>query len=132
MRVLLPFSAALVLLLASGCATVQTARNFDGKTVDGHARPLATIATENYGYYLFGQPNLPLIAGNPCRPNQDMCRFFEDTVVVDNNITMANNEARRLGAKKIVNIKSEVSWTGSFSLWIVWKKLVFTSAVATE
>lgn len=132
MRALFLSSILPALLLVSGCATIQTARNFDGKTVDGHAKPLATITTENYGYYLFGQPCLPLIVGNPYQPNEDTWLFFEDTVVVDNNITMANNEARRLGAKQIVNIKSEVSWTGSFSLWIVWKKLVFTSAVATE
>lgn len=114
----------------SGCATVKTARNFEGLRVDGGARPLATVAIENYGYYLFGL--IPLIAGEPRYPNAPVCTFFEDTVTAQNNMTILSKVAAKVGGKKVAHLRVYEDWTGSFSFWLVWKKELFTGAVITE
>ena len=43
---------------------------------------------------------------------------------------MLADEARRIKAKDLVNLKSEVEWTGSFSFWVFWRKTIYTSADA--
>jgi len=116
--------------MASGCATVQTAKNFGGVTVDGASKPVATVAAENYGYYLFGA--FPLIAGAPKHPNANTCSFFENTVTLQNNMAMISQTAQAEKGKRLANVKTTEDWTGSFSLWIVWRKTIFTSALITE
>jgi hypothetical protein len=122
--------ALLLLMTLSGCATVKTARNFEGLRVDEGAKPVASLAIENYGYYLFGF--IPLIAGEPRYPNAPMCTLFSDSVTAQNNMMMLNKTAQKLGAKRVANINVYEEWTGSFSFWIVWKKQLSTGAVLTE
>ena len=122
--------APLLLFVLSGCATVKMARNFEGLRVDDGAKPIATVAIENYGYYLFGF--LPLIAGEPRHPNAPMCTLFSDSVTTQNNIMMLNKTAQKVNAKRVVNINVYEGWTGSFSFWIIWKKQLSTGAVLTE
>jgi len=122
--------ALLLLFVLSGCATVKMARNFEGLRVDDGAKPIATVAIENYGYYLFGF--LPLIAGEPRHPNAPMCTLFSDSVTTQNNIMMLNKTAQKVNAKRVVNINVYEGWTGSFSFWIIWKKQLSTGAVLTE
>ena len=114
----------------SGCATVKTARNFEGLRVDGGAQPIATVAIENYGYYLFGF--IPLIAGEPRYPNAPLCAIFSDTVTSQNNMLMLSKTAQKTGAKKVSHVRVYENWTGSFSFWIVWQKQLFTGALLTE
>ncbi|MEI6646790.1 MAG: hypothetical protein WCP12_12215 [bacterium] len=114
----------------SGCATVKTARNFDGLRVDGGAKPVATVAIENYGYYLFGL--IPLIAGEPRYPNAPLCSLFNDTVTTQNNMLMLSKTAQKYGGKKVAHLRVYEHWTGSFSLWVIWQKQLFTGAVLTE
>jgi len=114
----------------SGCATVKTARNFEGLRVDGGAKPVATVAIENYGYYLFGL--IPLIAGEPRYPNAPICVLFSDTVTSQNNMMMLSKTAQKTGAKKVSHVRVYEHWTGSFSFWVVWQKQLFTGAVLTE
>jgi len=120
---------ALAWMLA-GCATVQTAKNFGGLTVDGAARPVATVAVENYGYYLFGA--FPLIAGDPAHPNAETCRLFEDTVTLQNNMAMLSQTVRKERGRKLANVKTTEDWRGAFSLWILWRKTLATTALITE
>ena len=123
--------AALALVcMASGCATVQTAKNFGGVTVDGGAKPVATVAAENYGYYLFGV--FPLISGSPEHPNADTCRLFEETVTVQNNLAMISKAVKMGPSRKLANVKTTEEWTGSFSLWLLWRRTIFTSALVVE
>jgi len=120
----------LLAVACAGCATVQNARSFNGLAVDGGRRPVATIAAENYGYYLFGA--FPLVAGVPWAPNLTDWTWFEETVTVENNLDMVSAEAKRLGASGIANVRTSVDWTGSFSMWVFWKKVMKTSAVAVD
>ena len=118
------------LWMASGCATVQTAKGFGDIAADGASKPIATVAAENYGYYLFG--TIPLIAGAPAYPNAMACRLFEDTLTLQNNMAMISQFVKAENGKKLANVKATEDWTGSFSFWIVWRKTIFTSALITE
>ena len=131
MKHLLNIASLLALTLClSGCATVKTARNFEGLRVDDGAKPVATVAIENYGYYLFGF--LPLIAGEPRYPNAPMCTLFSDTVTPQNNMLMLTKTAQKTGGKKVAHLRVYENWTGSFSFWVVWKKQLYTGALLTE
>jgi hypothetical protein len=114
----------------SGCATIKLARNFEGLRVDGGAKPVATVAIENYGYYLFGY--IPLITGEPRYPNAPVCTLFNDTVTSQNNMMMLAKTAHKVGGRKVSHVRVYEDWTGSFSFWLVWKKELFTGAVITE
>ena len=131
MKNLLNVACSMVLTVCLfGCATVKTARNFEGLHVDGGAQPVATVAIENYGYYLFGL--IPLIAGEPRYPNAPLCTLFSDTVTPQNNMLMLSKTAQKTGAKKVCNVRVYEHWMGSFSFWVVWQKQLFTGALLTE
>ena len=121
---------ALAAGLLTGCATVQTARDFGGMAVDGGERPVATVAAENYGYYLFGV--FPLISGAPKYPNENLCTLFAETVTLQNNLGMLTQAVKAERGGKLANVKTTEEWTGSFSLWILWRRTIFTSAVITR
>jgi len=116
--------------LLSGCATVQTAKNFGGVTVDGASKPVATVAAENYGYYLFGA--LPLITGAPAYPNANTCCLFHDTVTVQNNMSIIAQVVKMENGRKLANVKTTKASSGSFMLWIFFRKTVNTTALITE
>ncbi len=131
MKHVLNCTLALTLILSlSGCATVKTARNFEGIRVEDGAKPVASVAIENYGYYLFGF--IPLIAGEPRYPNAPICTLFSDSVTAQNNMMMLAKTAQKTGAKKVVNLRVYESWTGSFSFWLIWQKQLYTGALLTE
>ncbi len=120
----------LTIAIFAGCATVETADNFQGTSVNGRDKPLATVAIENYGYYLFGF--WPLIAGDPEQPNVNTCRYFTDTVTVDSNAKMFKATAEALNARAAEDVRTDITWTGSFSMWLVWRKTIFTSGLIVE
>jgi hypothetical protein len=131
MKQVLNSALALTFLLClSGCATVKTGRNFEGLRVEDGAKPVASVAIENYGYYLFGL--IPLIAGEPRYPNAPMCTLFSDSVTAQNNMLMLSKTAQKTGAKKVINLRVYEGWTGSFSFWVIWKKQLYTGALLTE
>ena len=117
-------------LLSSGCASIQTSRTFVGMRVDDGKVPVASIAVENYGYYLFGI--FPLISGNPDAPEENDCYWFSDTVTLQNNMRMITEAARRERGTGLANVKTITRFDGAFSLWILCRKVIFTSAVATR
>ena len=126
---LIAVSLALI-WMASGCATVQTAKGFGNVNADGASKPIVTVAAENYGYYLFG--SIPLVAGAPASPNATAFRLFDETVTLENNLAMIAQSVRAEDGKRIANVKTVEDWTGSFSFWIIWRKTLFTSALITE
>jgi len=122
--------ALALIWMTSGCATVQIAKNFGDVTTDGASKPVATVAAENYGYYLFGV--IPLITGAPAYPNAYMCCLLQDTVTLQGNMAMVSQYAKAEHGKKLASVKTIEDWTGSFSFWIIWRKIIFTSALITE
>lgn len=121
-------SAALAATLACGCCTVETSHDFRGVRVDGNEEPVAVVAIENSGWYLFGC--LPMIAGNPDRPGR--IKFFSDTVTLENNIKMLANKARQENATNVANLSSRVREDLAIGFFIFGRKQVFTTAVITR
>ncbi len=118
-----------VALLCS-CATTQVSDNFPQNAKIDSQKPVALISSENYGYYLFGY--LPLITGDPVQANKNTLTFFEDTVTIENNHEMINKEAQKVGATRLSSLGDNVDWTGGFSLWIIWKQVMKSTAIATN
>lgn len=117
------FCIMLSAALLCGCATTQTANVY---TTSADRPAKTAISAENYGYYLFSV--IPLFAGNPDRPNDVSMKFFSDTVNIENNQKMIFKEAEKLGDGTLSNINNTTDWTGSFSLWIVWKQVLYSNA----
>ena len=87
------YAAVAALVLAfSGCATVKMSRE-GGHTV---------VVIENTGWFLFNF--IPLGSGNPNDPNTCSCRFFQNTVKLENNMLLLENTCKTEGAKKAKNI----------------------------
>lgn len=116
------FAAALL----CGCATTEVSTVFKDGIGEGSDKPVALVHAENYGYYLFSV--VPLFAGNPDEQNANTMTFFSDTVTLENNRKMIQREAEKLGAKKIGDVRNSIDWTGSFSLWIVWRQVLSSSS----
>ena len=97
-------AAALFAALFSGCSSIKIC------DVGGH-----TIAVvENSGWYLFDC--IPLASGNPDNPNGHMCRFFTDTVTLENNVKLLDEAVKRTGAK---GCKDVVSYTTDENVLII-------------
>ena len=93
-NVLLPLGAAAALALAAGCVSVEV-------TAAGGAE---SIVVENSGCYLFYC--IPLFSGDPDYPNQQVCSWFTNTVKLDNNIRLLDEEAKDRGAQGVRNVAS--------------------------
>ena len=96
--------AASALVLAAGCATVNTANEYHGCGVDNGEKPLETVEIENTGWLLF--KCIPLWSGNPGKPNSASTKFFRNTVNLQNNLDMLQREMKRCGATRITNLSS--------------------------
>lgn len=118
-------------LILSGCVSLQKSESFPENNELGLVHPKASIVVENYGYYLFGI--WPIVCGDVEKPNSFSVDLFSDTVTVDNNMTIVKNEVSKYGTNVTLDqIKSEVTTTGSFSAWILWRKIIVTSACVYE
>ncbi len=131
MKILKIFLPLLCAILA-GCATTEVSTEFnkDITTSDGNATPLGAIVAENYGYYLLGF--LPIVTGNSDIPNEVSMCWFKDMATVENNQKMLNLEAEKLGADALRDVRHHTYWTGGFSLWIVWKQVLSSNALAIK
>ena len=85
--------AALLLALAAGCVSVDVAS--DGAKM---------VVVSNEGCYLFGF--IPLLSGDPEYPNRDVSVIFKNTLTLETNIRLLEEEAKRQGAAGIRNIST--------------------------
>lgn len=93
-NLLLPLGAAAALALASGCVNVEVASSGGADS----------IVVENSGCYLFYC--IPLFSGDPDYPNQQVCSWFTNTVKLDTNMRLLNEEAKDRGAHGVRNVAS--------------------------
>lgn len=100
-------SAALALLLASGCMTVRTTRAYNGIAVEDGRKPVVTVEIENSGWYLF--TFIPLASGKVEAPNQADCRWFTNTVTVENNLKVLQEIMLRERVAEVANLTSHRS-----------------------
>lgn len=120
---LIALAAALTL---SGCATINTGNDYHGVRVEGGEAPIETIEIENTGWLLFRC--IPLGSGDPLQPNRKTCRFFRNTVTLQNNLEMLEDEMERTGSTRVVNLSSRKTDESLFIIFLT-RRAYHTSAV---
>ena len=113
-------------LVCSGCATIQRASDYHGMGSENGEQPIETIEIENTGWLLFRC--IPLGSGDPLRPNEMTCRFFRNTVTLQNNLEMLEDEMERVGAKRVENLTSRKTDESMFILLLT-RRSYHSSAV---
>ena len=122
---ILPVLAAL-LALAPGCASVHVAKSYHGVRVDGGRTPAATVEIENSGWYLL--TCLPIASGDWSHPNGGACRWFEDTVQLENNMKILGGVMKTEGVTEVANLTSHRS-DEKYLVFILARRAYHTSAV---
>ena len=118
---------ALALSLAfAGCASIHRGTDYHGMGIEDGEPPLETIEIENTGWLLF--TFIPLGSGDPLRPNENTCRFFRNTVTLQNNLEILEDEMERVGAKRVANLISRKTDETVF-LILLTRRAYHTSAV---
>lgn len=98
------FLALPALLLSAGCASVHVSKAFNGVRVDGGREPAATVEIENSGWFLL--TCIPLASGDCERPNGNCCRWFRNTVKLENNIRILDGQMKAEGVTEVANLTS--------------------------
>ena len=118
-----------VAAVLGGCATVD---RLDGKlcekTYDGMV-PVEVVHVMNTNWRLLAC--IPLGSGNPEIPNRCKCRMFTNTVTLDNQLRMIEAEAKRVGAKRAVDVTSDSS-KESVLFFLLKREKLHTSAVLVK
>ena len=124
-RILLLSLAALV----CGCATVK---RLDGSrcTPPGEGcEPVSAVHIMNTNWLLLSL--IPIASGDPQRPNEDTCRWFYDTVTLQNQMSMLESDVRRAGASRAENVFT-VSTNESVFMFLLQREKMHTSAVLVK
>lgn len=119
-------AAALALLLAAGCMTVRTTRAYNGVAVEDGRRPVLTVEIENSGWYLL--TFIPVASGSPEAPNRADCRWFADTVTIENNLKALQGLMLRERVAEVANLTSHRS-DEKYLVCLLARRACHTSAV---
>ena len=112
--------------LFTGCATIRQATEYHDVNIEDGETPLETVEIENSGWMIF--KCIPLGSGDPLRPNETTCRFFRNTVTLQNNLEMLEDEMERVQAKRVSNLTSRKTEESVF-LILLTRYAYHTSAV---
>ena len=112
--------------LFTGCATIRQANEYHNVNIEDGETPLETVEIENSGWMIF--KCIPLGSGDPLRPNETTCRFFRNTVTLQNNLEMLEDEMERVQAKRVSNLTSRKTEESVF-LILLTRYAYHTSAV---
>ena len=117
MKKLIPslLAAALLPLAAtfSGCASVSVAN--EGPNM---------VVVQNSGCFLFCC--VPLFSGDPAYPNEEVCNWFENTVKLQTNVRLLEEEAYRQNARGYRNIVSHMD--DEKILWFILKRKIYRTS----
>ena len=127
-------SVGRVLLLAlrarravcAGCTSVRVNPHFGDVKAEGGRAAAAIVEIENSGWYLF--TCIPLASGDFEHPNDFGCRWFRDTVHLQNNLAVLNGEMRRAGVSEVANLTSHRS-DEKYLVFLLARRAYHTSAV---
>lgn len=118
--------ATMAVIACAGCATVHTANDYHGMGIEDGETPIETVEIENAGWLLF--KFIPLGSGDPLAPNRCSSRLFQNTVTLQNNLEMLEDEMERVNATRVANLTSRK--TDESVLWILLSRTAYhTSAV---
>jgi hypothetical protein len=124
MRTSLPVLVGVLLL--AGCTTVRYSTTFHDVKVEDGETPLEIVEIENSGWELF--KFIPLASGNPQKPNRLSCRWFSNTVTLQNNLNLLEMEMKAKGVRRFTNLVSRNS-EESFLFILLTRNAYHTSAV---
>ena len=97
------FAFALAAALAvCGCSSVKRISDFRGVKVDDGLVPIEVVDIYNTNWLLLSL--LPVASGDPDNPDGWTTCFFRNKATVENQIRMLEAEAKRVGAKRAVNV----------------------------
>ena len=113
-------------LLLAGCTTVRYSTTFHDVKVEDGETPLEIVEIENSGWELF--KFIPLASGNPQKPNRLSCRWFSNTVTLQNNLNLLEQEMKTRVATRFTNLTSRNS-EESFLFVLLTRNAYHTSAV---
>lgn len=88
--------SALFLAVFSGCAVIDIS--------DKGSRTMVSI--QNSGWELFSC--IPIASGNPNCPNRNTCRWFTDTITLENNVKMLERAMKATDATGYRNLSSSI------------------------
>ncbi len=113
-------------MFVAGCASTRITEKFDGVKVDDGAAPEAVIEIENSSWLLLDC--IPIASGDPEYPNMNCCRWFTNTATLKTNLQLLDEEMKRRGATRCVNVTSR--WSDEKALIILLARRAYhTSAV---
>ncbi len=119
-------SALVGALLLAGCTTVRYSTTFHDVKVEDGETPLEIVEIENSGWELF--KFIPLASGNPQKPNRLSCRWLSNTVTLQNNLNLLEQEMKTRVATRFTNLTSRNS-EESFLFILLTRNAYHTSAV---
>ena len=98
--------AVIAMVVLAGCASIQTAKNFNGQKIDvDKSQEVAHINADNWGFYFLW---VPLIAGST--DNIGSAEFLgADTVKLDPVVVMLTKKSKTMGATRTVDLVSSVN-----------------------
>ena len=123
----LAFCAAAAIL--GGCATIDRLDGSMFKKTDDGMVPVEAVHVMNTNWRLLSC--IPLGSGNPDNPNRCSCCMFKNTVTLDNQLRMLEAEAKRVGAKRAVDVISDSS-KESVLFFLLKREKLHTSAVLVK
>ena len=126
MRGYVHFLLALALFSAVGCVSVQRAENFNNVNLDNNQVPLAAIEIENSSWLLLNF--IPLGSGDPDHPNVNTCRYFRNTVSLENNMKVMDRILERDGVSTVANLTSRYT-DEKYLIFLLARRACHTSCV---
>ena len=101
-------AACAAMVVATGCASVQTASEKDMTgmklTTNPADQAIAQVNADNFGFYLL---SIPIFSGSTEKPGTML--FNQDTVTLANVTQMATAKCKDLGATKAIDMDSKIS-----------------------
>jgi len=91
--------------------------------VDACNEGTSMVVIRNSGCYLLG---LPICSGDPDYPNQQVCNWFDDTVKLETNIRLLNEQVAKQGAVGVRNLASHRD--DENLIWFILKHRVYKTS----
>lgn len=98
------FAFTVLALTLCGCSSVKRISDFRDIKVDDGLVPIETVDIYNSNWLLLSL--LPIASGDPDNPDGWTTCFFRNKATVENQIKMLENEAKRVGASRAVNVST--------------------------